>query len=152
MKILIATDGSDYSKAAIEKCCRIIAKPEETSVKIVSVAQVMLSVATEPLPLPLSGGYIEQADTALREQALSHLTEAEETIARHFPGSDLDISTAVLNGSAGKAIVEDAQDWGADLIVVGSHGYGFWNRVLVGSVSLAVVHHAPCSVLIVRKS
>jgi nucleotide-binding universal stress UspA family protein len=152
MKILIATDGSDYSKAAIEKCCLVIAKPEETSVKIVSAAQVMRSVATEPLPFPLSGGYIEQADTALREQAMSHVTEAKEMISQKFSDSDLSISTEVLNGSAGKAIVEAAEVWEADLIVVGSHGYGFWNRVLVGSVSQAVVHHAPCSVMIVRKS
>lgn len=152
VKILVATDGSDYSRAAIEKCCRIIAKPEETSVKIVSAVQVILSVATEPLPLPLSGGYIQQADTAIRKQAMSHLTEAKEMISRQFPDSDLNILTEVLNGSAGKAIVEAAQDWGADLIVVGSHGYGFWNRVLVGSVSMAVVHHALCSVMVVRTS
>ena len=150
MKILVATDGSDYSKAAIEKCCQIIAKPEDTSVKIVSAAQIVTSVATEPLPL--SANYIQEADTALRNMAAGFVTEAKEKILQEFPDSNLSVSTEVLDGSAGKAIVEAAQDWGADLIVVGSHGYGFWNRVLVGSVSQAVVHHAPCSVLIVRKS
>jgi len=149
MKILIATDGSDYSKAAIEKCCQIIAKPDDTSVKIVSAAQIVTSVATEPLPF--SASYIQEADTALREQATGYVAEAKETISQKFPDSNLSVSTQVLDGSAGKAIVEAAQDWGADLIVVGSHGYGFWNRMLVGSVSQAVVHHAPCSVLIVRK-
>ncbi len=49
-----------------------------------------------------------------------------------------------------ESIVEEAQKWSADLIVLGSHGYGFWERMLLGSVSNAVVHHAPCSVLIVR--
>ena len=149
MKILVATDGSDYSKAAIEKCCQIIAKPEDTSVKIVSAAQIVTSVATEPLAL--SASYIQEADTALRNMAAGFVTEAKEKILQEFPDSNLSVSTEVLDGSAGKAIVEAAQDWGADLIVVGSHGYGFWNRVLVGSVSQAVVHHAPCSVLIVRK-
>jgi nucleotide-binding universal stress UspA family protein len=149
MKILVATDDSDYSKAAIEKCCQIIAKPADTSVKIVSAAQIVTSVATEPLPF--SASYIQQADTALRDMATNYVTEAREKILQNFPDSDLDVLTKVLNGSAGKAIVEAAQDWGADLIVIGSHGYGFWNRMLVGSVSQAVVHHAPCSVMIVRK-
>lgn len=150
MKILIATDGSDYSKAAIERCCQIIAKPEDTSLKIVSAAQIVTSVATEPLPF--AANYIQEADTASREMAKAFVTEAGETILQNFPDSDIAVSTEVLNGSAAKAIVEAAQEWGADLIVIGSHGYGFWNRVLVGSVSQAVVHHAPCSVLIVRRS
>jgi nucleotide-binding universal stress UspA family protein len=48
-------------------------------------------------------------------------------------------------------IVEEAERWGADLIVMGSRGLGAWNRLLLGSVSSAVVHHAKCSVEIVRK-
>ena len=40
--------------------------------------------------------------------------------------------------------------WKADLIVVGSHGYPTWERLLLGSVSQAVVSHAKCSVEVVR--
>jgi nucleotide-binding universal stress UspA family protein len=47
-------------------------------------------------------------------------------------------------------IVEEARDWGADLIVLGSHGYGRVRRVVLGSVAAAVVAIAPCSVLVVR--
>ena len=52
----------------------------------------------------------------------------------------------------GTGTIEEAQNWGADLIIVGSHGYGFWSRALLGSVSNAVINHAPCSVLVVRGS
>jgi nucleotide-binding universal stress UspA family protein len=55
-----------------------------------------------------------------------------------------------MNGPAAKEIIDKAERWRADLIVVGSHGYGFWGRLL-GSVSNYVVHNAPCSVLVVRK-
>lgn len=149
MKILIATDGSDYSKAAIEKCCQIIAKPEDTSIKIVSAVPVITPVTTEVFPI--SSDYMQQADAAFRELATTNVNEAKEMIVENFPNSTLDVTTEVLDGSAGKAIIEAAQEWDADLIVVGSHGYGFWNRVLIGSVSQVVVHHAPCSVLVVRK-
>lgn len=53
-------------------------------------------------------------------------------------------------GSPKRVILEEAERWGADLIMVGSHGYGFWNRLLLGSVSQAITTHANCSVEIVR--
>jgi nucleotide-binding universal stress UspA family protein len=55
-----------------------------------------------------------------------------------------------MSGLAKQVIVEEAEKWGADLIVVGSHGQGLWSRALLGSVSNSVVHHAPCSVFVGR--
>ena len=46
--------------------------------------------------------------------------------------------------------VETAEEMGADMIVLGSHGYKRWERLLLGSVSNSVVHHAHCSVMVVR--
>ncbi|HVF47233.1 MAG TPA: universal stress protein [Pyrinomonadaceae bacterium] len=61
------------------------------------------------------------------------------------------ISHEVLAGPAARRIVEAAEEWKADLIVMGTHGRTFWSRALLGSVSDPVAHHANCSVLIVRK-
>jgi nucleotide-binding universal stress UspA family protein len=63
---------------------------------------------------------------------------------------DVSVTTKVMEGSPKDMIVEEAQDWGADLIVLGSHGYGRVRRVLLGSVASAVVAEAPCSVQVVR--
>jgi nucleotide-binding universal stress UspA family protein len=63
---------------------------------------------------------------------------------------DVSVTTKVMEGSPKDMIVEEAQDWGADLIVLGSHGYGRVRRVLLGSVASAVVVEAPCSVQVVR--
>jgi len=60
------------------------------------------------------------------------------------------ISSEVLFGSPESRIVETAEQFKADLIILGSHGYNRWERLLLGSVSDSVLHHAPCSVLIVR--
>jgi nucleotide-binding universal stress UspA family protein len=62
----------------------------------------------------------------------------------------LKIVTDVLQGSARDVIVDEAERWRADLILVGSHGYGMVRRFLLGSVSHAIAFHAPCSVEIVR--
>jgi universal stress protein A len=53
-------------------------------------------------------------------------------------------------GEPGEEIVTAAQDWGADLIVIGSHGRHGLTRALVGSVAESVMRHAPCPVLVVR--
>jgi nucleotide-binding universal stress UspA family protein len=60
------------------------------------------------------------------------------------------IETMVVDGSPKEVIVEEAEKWDADLILIGSHGYGNVKRFMLGSVSQAVATHAPCSVQIVR--
>ena len=57
----------------------------------------------------------------------------------------------VREGDARSVIVDEAKDWDADLIILGSHGYTGFKRWLLGSVAQAVASHAPCSVEIVRR-
>ncbi len=149
MKILIATDGSGYSKAAVEECCRMVIQPENANVLIVSTYEDAHPIGIEPFAI--SAEYYQKLVDAVRNQAQIFVEEAEKIIRDKFPKAEFVISTEVLSGSPDQQIVERAKDWKADLIVVGSHGRGFWGRML-GSVSDGVVHHAPCSVLVVRKS
>lgn len=65
-------------------------------------------------------------------------------------GAALKIEAEVLDGSPKDVILNVAEEWGADLIVVGPHGYGPVKKFLLGSVSQAVASHARCSVEIVR--
>lgn len=148
MRILIATDGSDYSAAAVNECCRMIIRPDDAEVLIVSAYENAYPMAAEPFAI--SAEYYQQMDNAVREQASGFIESAIEQIRAAFPSAEVSISTEVLRGSPAQQIVERAKEWNADLIVVGSHGRGFWGRML-GSVSNGVVHHAPCSVLVVRK-
>ena len=62
----------------------------------------------------------------------------------------LKITSEMPTGVPKQVILDEAERWGADLIVVGSHGYSAWDRFLLGSVSNAVAAHAKCSVEIVR--
>lgn len=149
MKILIATDGSEFSRVAIERCCRLLAISAETTIKILSVYEQMAPMATEPFAV--SAQYYQEMMDLERKQCLSFVADSAEQIKKSFPGADLNIETEVILGSPVRVIVDEAKDWKADLIVVGSHGRGFWGRLTLGSVSDAIVHHAPCSVLIARK-
>jgi nucleotide-binding universal stress UspA family protein len=147
MRILIATDGSDFSVAAVEKGCRLLVRPD-ASVRIVSVYEDVYAVATEPFAV--SAQYYQEIIDAAEKQARHFAGEAAALVRSLFPELSDGLSSEVLRGSPAQQIIEHAKAWNADVIVVGSHGRGFWGRLL-GSVSDAVLHHAPCSVLVVRK-
>lgn len=147
MKILIATDGSDFSKAAVEEFCRFFPALPNSKVKIVSVYEEQFGIAPEPFAV--SAEYYQQmAESASREAGI-FAASAAEIVRECVPNSDLDLTIEIIRGQPDRQIVVLAEKWGADLIVVGSHGRGFWGRLL-GSVSDGVLHHAPCSVMVVR--
>jgi nucleotide-binding universal stress UspA family protein len=147
MRILITTDGSDFSKAAVEKCCQMVVKPEDTAIKIVSVYELTLPLDVFPAPTDFS----EKLESSAREQAEEFAQQAAAMIRGFFPDSNIDITLEIAVGAPEQILIEEAKDWNADLVVVGSHGRGFWGRMLLGSTTDALVHHAPCSVLVVRK-
>lgn len=147
MKILFATDGAKQSDAAAEMLQRF-ALSDGDEIKIVSVVDMAV-----PLSIDIYGGYLPdtgELEKTARENASKLLARTEESIKSYFEGKNLVISSEVLFGSPESRIVETAEAIRPDLIVLGSHGYSRWERLLLGSVSDSVVHHAPCSVLIVR--
>lgn len=146
MKILLATDGSPCSDSAVKEVARR-PWPADTQVRIVSVAEHPAPLVAESYMVP--SAYFEEAAKAIRVQAEQAVERAAATL-RDARNGGLQVSTEVLNGSPKRTIVEEAEAWGADLVVVGSHGYKSWERMLLGSVSQAVAAHAECSVEIVR--
>lgn len=149
MKILLATDGSPCSEAAANKVAGL-PWPSDTEVRIISVVEPPAPITAEPFVMVLAD-YFTETEKALREAALGALKRAEMKFREDNKESKLLMTTEVLTGSPKRVIVEEAEKWGADLVVVGSHGYRTWERLLLGSVSQAVSLHAECSVLIVRE-
>jgi nucleotide-binding universal stress UspA family protein len=147
MKIILATDGSDYSKAAVNSVAER-PWPQGSEVKIISAMEIPYAPATEAWVLPDS--YYSELDRVAREQAEAAVKDAVERI-ESGKTSRLEITTKIISGSAREMILDEAERWDADLIVLGSHGYNGWRRFLLGSVSHAVTTHAHCSVEIVRQ-
>ena len=147
MKILLATDGSDYSKAAVNSVAER-PWPQGSEVKIISAMEIPYAPTTEAWVLPDS--YYSELGRVAREQAEAAVKDAVERI-ESGKASGLEIITKIISGSAGEVILDEAERWGADLIVLGSHSYSGWQRFLLGSVSHAVATHAHCSVEIVRQ-
>jgi nucleotide-binding universal stress UspA family protein len=148
MRILLATDGSEYALEAAAQCGELVSGIKDAVVKIITVADYTIDFDSDAFLSEEEFIALVERETQIRAEKV--LAEAEKIVG--FENDHIKIETDIFIGSAKKFIVEEAKDWGADLIIVGSHGYGFLTRALIGSVSDAVVHHAPCSVLVVRKS
>ena len=147
MKILLAVDGSSGSDAAVEEVAkRPLSKKSE--VRVISVVEMPFVPTPDTWALPET--YFNEMEKAAQEQAEATLGVARRRLSSAH-GDQLPVSTAVIHGHPKEAILDEAEKWDADLIVVGSHGYRGWQRFLLGSVSQAVASHAKCSVTIVRE-
>jgi nucleotide-binding universal stress UspA family protein len=100
-------------------------------------------------PWAMSPDYFENLEITVR-QAAQAILESTLLKLKTITDKTLKISSEIIQGSPAQVIVDEAEHWGADLIIMGSRGLGVWNRLLLGSVSNAVVHHAKCSVEVVR--
>ncbi len=149
LKILLAIDGSEQSEAAVDEVSRR-QFPADSEVRIVSVIEPQSylpeTFAGEGVNMSL---YAEVENTA-HERARGALMRATDKLRSDDGSRQLKITTQVISGSPKQTILEEAEAFDADLIVVGSHGRGMVERFLLGSVSQAVALHAHCSVEIVR--
>lgn len=145
MKILVAIDDSTFSDAAITSVTER-SWPEGSIFKLLSVV--------EPFHPEYAGWHTNYMPVAVEAQ--KELVEAAKTLVNQKVKKLTEafgrqcVLAEVREGYVTDTILEAAKEWPADLIVVGSHGRTGITRLLLGSVSEAVVSQAPCSVEIVK--
>jgi nucleotide-binding universal stress UspA family protein len=145
MKILLATDGSAHSKAMVKEFAGSTFAAN-TKVRVISAHEKSYMVYASPMGA--MSEYNAEADKFSQKKA-AEATENAATILRKIHPK-LSVSTAVIEGSPKVVILKEAEKFGADLIVIGSHGHGTVAGFLLGSVSQTVALHAKCSVEIIR--
>ena len=141
-RLLLGIDGSAYSQAA----ARSIAErpwPEGAELKILSVVEQMIPAMD---PWFAAGEVIERMMIENRKQCEEAVSLTHNLVAN----SDLSTTTSVLLGTPKWRLIDEAKEWKADLVVLGSHGRRGLTRLLLGSVSEAVAMNAPCSVEVIR--
>jgi nucleotide-binding universal stress UspA family protein len=141
MRILIAYDGSIHAGIAIEDLQRA-GLPSDAEAIVVSVIEDGISA-------PRSFGMIETDFLSKRMAAADRLAEEACTrLTNYFPQWNIQMETRW--GSPAAVLTEKASGWPADLVVVGTHGRSPLGRLVLGSVSMKLVHEAPCSVRVAR--
>jgi nucleotide-binding universal stress UspA family protein len=146
-KVLLATDGSEYSDRAASFAARLLANTD--------CRLTLLTVFEEPVyPMPqdeitppleiippyedLREAFLDRAE-AILDHGLALLREA-----------GVEAETKVRFGHPAAEILGELEEGGYEMIIMGSHGHGVLGEVLLGSVSYRISHHAKCPVLIVR--
>jgi len=140
MKILLGVDDSKFSGDAVRAIVTQF-RTENVEVRVLHVLQPI----TLLVPPEMAQGYVPELE-AQKEPA----RELVERTADELRKAGFNVTTAVKIGDARVVLLDSAAQWGADLIVVGSHGKRGIQSFLLGSVAESVARHAKCSVEIVR--
>ncbi|MGP4108922.1 universal stress protein [Virgibacillus sp. L01] len=141
-RILVAYDGSDLSKEALQEARLQAAGVPETEVHVISVV-----TQTGPNTNVVMARNIEM-------EIAESLRPEIQTIKEEFEAEDIVVYTDVLvdysQRNAGDKVCEYADDHEINLIIVGSRGLGGVKKLLLGSVSTNIVHHATCPILVIK--
>lgn len=142
MRILIAYDGSAGAAQAVA-LAEAMDLPAGSVVRVVSVV--------EPATLPLwSTG---SATPGLQERdALAQVVAEQAAVVGRLSAPDRTVDAVLLRDRPASGLVDQAREFSADLVIVGSRGHGPIASLLLGSVSAEVVDHAPCPVIVARRS
>ncbi|MBC7228813.1 MAG: universal stress protein [Actinobacteria bacterium] len=146
-KVLLATDGSQYSDKAASFAARLLGN---TPCKL-----ILLTVFEEPVypmphdeitpPLEAIPPY-EDIHEAFLDDAEALLNDAQAPLLK----AGVEVETKVRFGHPAAEILGELEEGGYEMIIMGSHGHGVFGEVQLGSVSYRISHHAKCPVLIVR--
>lgn len=144
--ILVAIDDDHFADLLAEFCSEHCWEPG-TKFRILTVLPWMPPEKEVRTSRDLQN-YVEkttQSRRLLMEQFAEKLKKRHKELSFEF-----EVEHEMLQGNAAETILEVAESWPADLLVVGSHGRKGVSLFLMGSVSTAVVGHAPCSVVVIR--
>jgi nucleotide-binding universal stress UspA family protein len=151
MKILLATDGSEFSAKAVYSVANR-PWPAKSQIRIVSVVQLLTpenQTAASPVCAEYPTSLLEEVWREARARAEEAVADARKTLTT--AGLNVCDCKATPVGEPRAFILDEAKAWGADLIVLGSHGRHGLDRLLMGSVAESVALHAHCSVEVVRR-
>lgn len=143
MKILIAVENDRFAKAQVDFVVNH-KWPEEPTFQIINAIEPIL----DSNPDGMNDKLIGQVQSWKREQALELITRVAHELRQAFPGAD--ILEAIETDHPSELILDIADQWQPDLIVLGSHGRRASARPFIGSVSAAVLSYAHCQVIVVK--
>lgn len=151
-EIVVGLDGSDCSRAAAEFIASRFPLPTDCVLRLVSVVpQPFFDLVGNPMYSgPPNYLTLELINNQARKKASDNADSLADILRSTSGQYSVEVEPVVL-GNPAVELVRIAQERGAELIVVGSHGLTGIDRFLLGSVSERVLRHAHCSVLVVKQ-
>jgi nucleotide-binding universal stress UspA family protein len=149
LRILLGIDGSVDSATAVA-AVQARSWPGGTEIRVVTAADLKLAILM--FATGSSTTVAPRFQAGIPEDEHAYATRMLETVARELREAGLTVSLAVRDGDPKRVLLDEARDWAADSIFIGSQGLSRVQRLLIGSVSAAVATRAPCSVEVVRSA
>ena len=146
-RILVATDGSEEAELAATAAAEL-AKSTDSELHIVHVSELGAEVSLNPA-YSINRDLLEEPLRELERQG-RHLLNRQVKKIEEAAGTVTEAHLRIASRPDHEIILL-AEEIGAGMITMGSHGYGPLKRVLMGSVSESVVRHAHCPVTVARK-
>ena len=140
--ILVATDGSRYSTAAVSEAIGI-AKKNKGKLTVIAVVPAELATPTDIEFVATQRELIAEKEMHTAEKNAKDVKEAAVK-------AGVEVQAFVMTGKPADAVIEIAKEKNADLIVVGSHGRTGLEKLLMGSVAERVIVLSSCAVLVVK--
>jgi len=144
-KILIAYDGSDAAKKALEMTKKCVNKEDEVVLLTVIPAELVQASFTKMLLPTIDLSDMVQSGS-FKEKAMDTMTD----VAKEIKDVVKNVDVAVESGDPADEILMTAKKFNVDIIILGYKGFGKEGRFLLGSVADKVVRHASKSVMVVR--
>lgn len=145
-QILAATDGSDISYEAVRLACELAKNSPDSKVNVVTAFHALSPAEMIEMTRELPEEFRQVVHPGY--SAEQHLEGAKRIAAE----VGVDATFTDIAEDPSDAIIEAAEHLDADLIVMGSRGERIGKRIFHGSVSNRVLHHAPCSVLVIKSN
>lgn len=139
-KVLCGIDGSDNSAAALNESIKIC------NLFSASLRLVLVLSKVDFNPLDMDEDEIEKQEEKYRQQKISET----ENFLKQFDFTGIHVDQHFLWGDPANVILDMAEDFNQDLIVVGAKGHSLLHYVLIGSTTEKILRHAPCSLLVIR--
>ena len=137
--IIVGIDGSDHSKHALEWAMKE-ATIRHAPLTVIIVHPVIAGFSGRAVAYPTDDALADQARETAREEVGKTLALLGE------PGPET-VTVQAVSGFPAEVLITASRD--ADMLVVGSRGSGGFGRLLLGSVSSQVTHHAHCPVVVI---
>jgi nucleotide-binding universal stress UspA family protein len=143
-KILAAIDGSEVSEKVLQKS-KAIAEKYQSEVLVMTIVKRMMPNYHYRMGADFGHTHlVDKDDEEIGKRMMEHAKE----VFKDYPGK---FDTLLAHGEPADGILEIADREQPDLLIMGSRGLGGFKRVMLGSVSTKVLHHANCDVMVVKQ-
>jgi len=139
-KIIVAVDLSDLASAAVESAAKMAAA-FKSKVRILHVEV--------PVPTYIGNEIVQPVLPIDDEEENNRISKDLASMAEYLQKKGIEAEFELVKGPVVESIIEKAESYNADLIILGAHNHGFLYRAFIGSVCTGVVKHSPCAVMII---